>query len=311
MESGYELGVFTRVAERGSFAAAAADLDLTPSAASKIVSRLEARLGVRLLVRTTRRLALTAEGDLYLARCRDILAAIEEAEREVSAAGGRAQGLVRINVSTAFGKHQLAKATAEFCARYPDVDLDLSIQDRHVDVIAENVDVAIRTGALGDSRLVARKIADCRRFICASPAYLARHGEPATPAELHGHNCLIVSSFPHLARWPFHTPEGVNRMAVGGRLACDSADVLLDLTLAGFGISRMADFISGEPIRRGDLKPILVAHHVDEPLPLWAVMPPGRNRTLRVRVFVDFLIEKFGRAPWRVDRPEETEPAGL
>ncbi len=310
MDPFHDLTAFIRVADRGGFTAAAEDLGLTPSAVSKLISRLEERLGARLLVRTTRRIALTPEGETYLARCRDIVAAIEAADAEVSASREQPKGLVRVNVGTAFGKHQLAKVVAEFCARYPEVQLDISIQDRHVDVIAENVDVAIRTGSLGDSRLVARKICDNHRFICASPAYIARMGAPQTPADLRNHNCLVISSFAHLARWPFHTPEGVNRMEVTGRITCDSADVLLDMALAGAGIVRLGDAIVGDPIRRGALVPLLTDHHVDEAFVLWAVMPPGRNRALRVRVFVDFLIEKFADAPWRVETSGKT-PVGL
>lgn len=310
MDAIHDIAAFIRVADRGGFTAAAEDLGLTPSAVSKLIARLEDRLGVRLLMRTTRRVSLTPEGELYLMRCRDIASAMEAADAEVSAAGGRPQGTLKINVGTAFAKHQLAGMVPGFCERYPDIHLDIAIMDRQVDVIAENVDVAIRTGALGDSRLVARKIADSRRFICASPQYLAREGRPEKPADLTRHNCLVLSNFAHLARWPFHTPEGVNRMEVSGRMTCDSADMLLDYAIAGFGIVRLGDMLAGEAIKRGDLTPLLTEHHIDEPYSLWAVMPPGRNRTPRVRVFVDALVAAFGHAPWDVPRPWKA-PVGL
>lgn len=300
MDAGHDLAAFVKVADRGGFSAAAEDLGLTPSALSKLISRLEQRLGARLLARSTRKVALTPEGEIYLAHCRDILAAMEAADAEVSAAGGKPQGVVRINVGTAFATHQLSSFIPDFCARYPDLHLDIAVTDRLVDVLTESVDVAIRTGPLGDSRLVARKIGESRRFICASPAYLARHGRPELPADLLSHNCLLLSNFSQLARWPFHTPEGVNRMQVAGRMTCDSADMLLDYAVRGFGIVRLGDMLVGESIRRGELVTMLDEHHVDEPYPIWAVMPPGRNRALRVRVFVDALAEAFKDSPWNI-----------
>lgn len=296
-----DMSAFVRVVDRGSFSAAAGDLGLTPSALSKLISRLEQRLKARLLIRTTRKIALTPEGEIYLGHCRDIVAAIEAADSEVSSAGGRPEGVVRVNVGTAFAKHQLARFVPAFCDRYPDVHLEVSVLDRQVDVLTENVDVAIRTGALGDSRLVARKIAEGRRYICASPDYIARMGAPEKPADLVRHNCLVLSNFSQLARWPFHTPEGVNRMQVRGRMTCDNANMLLDYALSGFAIVRLSDMMAADAIRRGELVPLLIEHHVDEPFPIWALMPPGRNRALRVRVFVDALVEAFGRAPWTLD----------
>src|SRR5882757_1521531 len=193
-----EMNAFVRVVERGSFAAAATDLGLTPSALSKLVTRIEDRLGVRLLTRTTRRLALTAEGDLFLARSRDILASIEAAEAEVTAASQLPRGHLRISV-------------------------ELHVSDRQIDLVAEQVDVAIRSGALGDSTLVARKIGDATRVICASPLYLKQHGSPRVPADLLQHNCLTLPG-PAWSQWPFHTHEGINRLAVRGNFTSDNAD---------------------------------------------------------------------------------------
>jgi DNA-binding transcriptional LysR family regulator len=292
---------FVRVVEKGSFAAAAQDLGLTPSAVSKIITKTEQRLGVQLLTRTTRRIALTAEGETYYRRCQDILAAIEAAEAEVTQAGQSLKGHIRVNASSSIARYQIARIVPEFLDRHEGITVELDAADWQVDLIAENVDVALRTGVLADSSLVARKIAEARRLICASPAYLTRHGTPKVPGDLAQHNCLLVSNITHLARWPFYTPEGINRLAVSGDASSDSSDVLLELALQGHGIIRALEVLAARYIRDGRLVPLLQDVHVDEPTPLWAVTPPGRNRIPRVRAFVDFLVERLGSAPWQVD----------
>src|SRR4051812_20100371 len=184
-----EIALFVRVVERGSFAAAAKETGLTPSGVSRGVSRLEDRLGVRLLHRTTRRLAVTPEGETLLARGREILGAIAAMEAEITATRGKPRGLVRLNVGTAYAKHGLMPLLAGFHARYPDIEIELGIDDRHVDVIAGQIDVAIRTGALGESTLITRKLGEADRIICASRAYLRRHGKPKSPKDLARHSC--------------------------------------------------------------------------------------------------------------------------
>jgi DNA-binding transcriptional LysR family regulator len=290
-----EMNAFVRVVERGSFAAAAADLGLTPSALSKLVTRIEDRLGVRLLTRTTRKLALTAEGELFVARSRDILASIEAAEAEVTAASARPRGHLRISVGTAVAKQILVPALPVFLADHPDITVELQVSDRQVDLVAEQVDVAIRSGALGDSTLVARKIAEATRVICASPLYLEKHGSPRVPADLLQHNCLTL---PGLAwsQWPFHTYEGINRLAVSGTFTSDNAVLLLDMAVAGLGIARLADFMVARAVREGALVPLLVDSHVPESFPIHALTVPGRHRAPRVKAFIDFLAEQFGRA---------------
>jgi DNA-binding transcriptional LysR family regulator len=301
------MNAFVRVVEKGSFAAAAQDLSLTPSAVSKIVTRVEQRLGVQLLTRTTRRIALTPEGETYFRRCRDILAAIEAAEAEVASSGTSLQGHIRVSASTSVGRYQIAPILPAFLGRHPGIAIELDATDRQIDLIVENVDVALRTGQLADSSLVARKISEARRIICASPAYLERRGTPAVPADLLEHNCLLVTNFAHLARWPFYTPEGLNRLAVSGDVTSDSSDVLLELALAGHGIIRTLEMLAADHVRRGRLVPLLTDVYVEEPTPIWAVTPPGRNRVPRVRAFLDFLVEQLGGAPWRLDHPA---PAG-
>lgn len=293
------MAAFVRAVELGAFSAAARELEVTPSALSKLVTRLEDRLGVRLLHRTTRRLSLTPEGEAYFVRCRRILADIAEAEEEVGRARGRPAGLLRMGVGTAFGMHQLVPALPRFFERYPDIRLELAVTDRRVDVVEEGSDLAIRIGALSDSSLVARRICSLERTICAAPAYLERHGTPLAPEDLLSHNCLYVSSMPELRRWPFDTATGPHVIEVSGTVGSDSAETLLQLAIEGVGIIRLTDVIVGAEIAKGTLVPVLTgAHHV-EPLPLYAVHPPGRQRSPKVAAMVDFLVENFGHAPWR------------
>lgn len=291
-----EMAAFVRVVEEGSFAAAADGLGLTASALSKLVSRLEDRLRVRLLTRTTRRLALTPEGQTYLVRARDILSAIEAMESDLSQAGGRPSGRVRVDAGTAIAKHQLAPLLLEFRALYPEISIDLSVTDRQIDPVAEHVDLVLRTGAMTDSTLQVVKLYEGHRRICASPDYLARQGRPLVPADLARHQCLLLSHQPHLARWPFHTPEGVNAMTIRAGLTVDNADILLDLALGGAGIVRLGNILVDRALAAGTLVSLLDEHHAVEPFPVWAVMPPGRFRVHRVRVLLDFLQARLGTA---------------
>ncbi|MCD2180032.1 LysR family transcriptional regulator [Rhizobium sp. C1] len=284
-----EMQAICRIAETGSFAQAADDLALTPSAVSKLVNRLESRLGIRLITRTTRRLSLTSEGATYVARARDILNAVEDVEQEVMASAAEPSGVLRVNTGTAFGRHVLGPIVPDFLARYPKIRLDIGIADRQVDLIAEQWDVAIRMGQPGDLSLVIRKIGESSRAICASPAYLERFGTPKTPADLAGHNCIVISGFPYLRRWPFASPEGVNLQDVGGNLVTDSAHLMVDMMLAGLGIGRLARFTMAEPLADGRLVEILKDMHRIDPFPIHAIMPPGGNRSPKVRAFVDFL----------------------
>lgn len=286
-----EIGIFVRVVERGGFAAAAEETGLTPSGISKAVTRLEDRLGVKLLQRTTRRLMMTAEGETLLNRGREILAAIEATEAEVMAARGRPQGTIRVNMGTAFAKHRLAPVLPDFRARYPDIDLVVSVADRRVDVIGEQLDMAIRTGALTDSSLIARQLGQSRRVIAASPAYLERHGEPQSAADLKDHACLAITGFARLAEWPIKVDGKVVPVAVKPAVTCDNADILAEMALAGLGIVRLASFVIEDAIADGRLKPLLVDCHVSEPVPITALMPPGRQHLPRVRAFIDFLVE--------------------
>jgi DNA-binding transcriptional LysR family regulator len=307
MDATSDLRVFVRVMDRGNFSLAASDLGITPSAVSKLISRLEDRLGVRLLERSTRRLALTPEGETFLARARRIVADIEEAEAEVARVRGAPRGKLRINAGTAFGLHQLTPALADFLARYPEIDVDLSITDRLVDLIDEQSDIAVRSGHIPEGPFVQRKLADLQRVICAAPAYLARRGTPQVAADLRGHDCIVVAG-PGLNRWPFKTRSGIDVVDVRPRVTTDDAEAALRLAIEGAGIVRLSDVIVGSPLRSGELVALLTDVHHVEPFPLSAIYPSGRHRLPRVAVFLEFLEERFGHAPWRL--PQIPSPAG-
>ncbi len=191
-----EMGVFERVIERGSFAAAAQDVGLSPSAVSKLILRLEQRLGVRLINRTTRRLSLTAEGTTYLKRSREILAAIEAAESEIVSSRASPRGHLRVHAPPVMIGDHFGPALSEFLARHPRMSVEFLVTNRTIDLVAENVDIAMRTGALPDSSLIACKIIDLTQIICASPEYLARQGRPKVPTDLMRHKCLILNGIP-------------------------------------------------------------------------------------------------------------------
>jgi DNA-binding transcriptional LysR family regulator len=307
MSSPSDMSAFVRSVELGGFSLAARELGLTPSAISKLVTRLEDRLGVRLLNRTTRRLALTPEGEAYFHRSQRILSDINEAENEVARFRVLPKGLIRINVGTAFGMHQLAPALPEFLARHPDVQVELTMTDRVVDLIEEGADLGIRLGTLVDSSLIARKICDVERVVCASPGYLRKHGAPKKPAELLAHNCLAIAYAPNLRHWPFATKEGgVQHVEVAGNASANNADTLLQLALVDLGVIRLSDVIVGQALRDGKLVALLQDVHHSEPLPLHAVYPHGRHRSPKVAAMVEFLVRRFGSAPWRIAAKRKT-----
>ncbi|MFD2205846.1 LysR family transcriptional regulator [Kiloniella antarctica] len=293
-----DMAIFLRVIERGNFVRAAADLGLTPSAVSKAISRLEDRLGVRLLARTTRNLNLTSEGSIYLKHARNIAAAIERAEAETASSRKNPSGPLRLTIAAALAKHQITPLLPEFLEHFPAIEIDLNITEQHVDIIKENYDIAIRPGNLIDSNLIGTKLAEADRHICASPGYIARHGKPLTPLDLKEHNCLTTSGFPMLSRWKFVVDKEPFSIDVTGNIKCDNTDLLLDLALAGKGIVRLLETVCGNALQTGALEILLEQHHIPETVPIWAITPPGRLSLPRVRVFVDFLKQKFQCRPW-------------
>ena len=297
--SSAEMAIFQRVAERGSFAGAADDVGLSPSAVAKLVTRLETRLGVRLINRTTRRLSLTTEGEIYLERAREILAAIETAEAEISSARLTPRGHLRVHALPFIAARLLAPVLPDFLTRYPQITFDFMVTNRIVDIIGENVDISLRIGALNDSALVARKIVALPRIVCASPSYLARHGRPAKPADLADHSCLTLSRNPGSATWPFRVDGKLVQVQVNGPVSADSTAMLLGLAVQGAGILRLSEHVVAEAIQKGELEPVLQKVQDPEQYPLWALLPPGRNQAPKVKAFLDFLVDRLGSIPWR------------
>lgn len=293
-----EMAVLVQVVEDGSFSRAAHSLRLSPSAVSKVIARLEDRLGVRLIQRTTRRLALTAEGRLFHDRCREILDEIAAAEELVAGSRLRPRGVLRVGLSHGFGMSQIVPLVPLFAERYPDVELQLAFADRRVDLVAEGLDLAIRLGPVRDEALIARRLCEHSRIVCAAPSYLARHGAPATPADLARHNCILFDQPEYLNHWPFRRPDGtVERVRVQGTARSDSGDALHQLLLGGIGIARAADFLTLRDLAAGRLVPVLESFAVDERTPVHAVYPQRRHLPAKVRAFVDFLVEQLGPVP--------------
>ena len=301
MDKPGEMAAFVRVVEEGGFSAAARTLGLTPSAVSKLIGRLEDRLGARLLHRTTRRISLTHEGVAYYQRSVRILREIEEAEDAITQLHVAPRGTLRVNAAVAFATYQIVPLMPEFLELYPEVHLELTVTDRVVDLIEEGVDVAIRIGARTDSSLISRQLAEDHRLICAAPAYLDRHGMPQTPDDLTGHNCLAwMANQGGLNDWPFHGPDGPYTVTVSGNAEVNSGETLHEMALAGLGLARMAEFRVGADIAAGRLVPLLLDHHRADPLPIHVVYPHRRHLLPKVRTFVDFLVLKFTPAPpWK------------
>lgn len=295
-----EMEAFVRSVELGGFSAAARELKRSPSALSKLVTRLERSLRVRLLNRTTRRLTTTPEGELFLARCRRILAEIEDAETEVGRSRERPRGRLRMSVGVGFGVHQLVPALPRFFERYPEVELELSVEDRVADAQREALDIVVRPGpAAPDADLVARTICEFERVVCASPRYLQRFGHPRSPEELLQHRCVVIAARPPFARWLFDTPAGRKTVDVGAGLVVNNAECVLQLAVAGMGIVRLNEFIVSDSLRSDALVPVLADFHCAERLPMLALYPRERHRLPRVAAMLDFLVESFAQAPWR------------
>jgi LysR family transcriptional regulator for bpeEF and oprC len=283
--------VFARVAERGSFGKAADELDISRAAASGHVAALEKHLGVRLLNRTTRRVSLTAEGADYLRRCRRILDEIQDAEETLRGARSRPQGLLRVDVPVAFGRYLLLPALPEFTRRYPAIDLDIRLNDRVVDLVAERVDVALRVGYLQQSGLVARRVAQINLVTCASPTYLADHGEPQTPDDLRQHRLLATTpAGGGTPDWSYPAPYTSRRLKLHFAMQFNAAEAPVIAAAAGLGITRTVDLLVAEYVSRSELKLILNDFVVPGPQ-MSLVYPSAGHQSPKVRVFSDFAAE--------------------
>jgi LysR family transcriptional regulator for bpeEF and oprC len=287
--------VFNRVADRGSFAQAADELDISRAAASAHVAALEKHLGVRLLNRTTRRVSLTAEGAEFLRRSRRILDELRAAEETLREARTKPQGRLRVDVPVAFGRYLLLPALPEFSKRYPDIELDLRLNDRVVDLVAEQVDVALRVGPLRQSGLVARRIGQTSMVTCASPSYLEAQGEPVTPDDLRQHRLLGLSSQTGAPpEWEFPAPYTPRRLKLNFAMTFNAAEAPVIAAASGLGIAHTADLLVAEYVARGELSLILREYITPGP-PMSLVYPSAGHQAAKVRVFSDFTADILRR----------------
>lgn len=284
-----DIEIFLAAARAGSFAAAAKALRLTPSAVSRSVARLEARLGVVLLRRTTRSLALTVEGEIYRDRMATLVADIAAVELGLGRDAGVLRGTLRVNASVPFGTQCLLPQLPRFTARYPDLAVDLALSDAIVDLVEERADIAIRIGPLRDTSLRAKKLGHSRMALVASPAYLAAHGTPASPDDLDAHHCLQFSFRRSVDSWPFLVGQSVVHRPVDGAFRGNSGEVVRLMAVAGGGIARLGRFHVASDLRDGRLAELLTAFNPGDGEDIHALYSPQDGHTPRIRAFLDFL----------------------
>jgi len=281
------------VAEARSFSAAARHLGLTASATSKAVSRLEDRLGVRLLHRTTRRVSLTDDGTSFFERCRRVLTDLDEAEAALVDARARPTGTLRVSLPLALGRSAVVPHLPDFVRRHRGLTVDVDLSDRIVDVVSEGFDAAVRIGTVEDERLIARKIGHAQLLVCAAPSYLKRHGRPRSPQELAAHNVYRLSRghAAASAEWAFERPGQMVQVKVSGDLSFSTGEALVDAAVAGQGIIGIFDFIASQAIRSRKLVRLLTDWSTPAGPPISVVYPQHRHLSSKVRVFVDFVRE--------------------
>jgi DNA-binding transcriptional LysR family regulator len=287
-----EVAVFIEVARRRSFVRASEQLGASVSAVSRSVAALEARLGVRLLQRTTRSVGLTEAGGAYFRRCETLLSELEAAEAEASALGDQLQGRLRISAASGLGMTHLVPALPEFLARHPRLTLELNLSNRYVDLVEERFDVAIRVGALGDSRLVARRLAPNRRLLAASSEYLARRAAPGHPRELPAHTCLVLDVGDHPSHWEFHRRGTAVTVPVQGAIRSNHALALHDACRRGAGIALLPEFVLTEDFSAGRLQRVLPAWATQEP-GIYAIYPGYRFVPAKVTTFVNYFAARL------------------
>jgi DNA-binding transcriptional LysR family regulator len=304
MQNLTDIAIFVKVVELSSFTAAAEALESSQPVVSKAVTRLEEKLGARLLNRTTRRLSLTEAGSELYRRSVRALQEIENAELEVARFQTEPRGTLRVAAPMSFSILHLGPVIQTFLERFPGVTVELNMDDRQVDLVEEGYDVAIRIGRLADSNLVARKITPCRQVMCASPAYLEKHGTPERPEDLLAHNCIVYSFLQTPREWRLVGADGeVHAVPVNGTLHSNNGLVNRAAAVAGAGIVLLPTFYIGDEVRSGVLKPVL-CNFKPQDLAVHAVYPERRNLMPKVRAFVDFLAATFGPTPpWEKDCP--------
>lgn len=297
-----EIAAFIAVAEAGSFSSAGAKLARDPTVVGRRIQSLEARIGVRLIERTTRHVALTEAGRVYLAKVRPLVEALNEANSEVAeVAYGSPRGRLRLTLPASFGRMWLAPLVAEFLAAHPGITIDVEYSNRFVDLVAEGFDAAIRLGSLADSQLVAKRVADRRCILCASPSYLARAGTPVHPQDLVHHNCLIFTGKANPLQWEFIKPAGGQlAVPVRGNIECDDAEALVVAGVRGLGIVYANDWLVARELAAGTLLPVLADWRMADEGAIYVVVPSRAGMPAKTRAFCDFITSRLrGEQPWQ------------
>ncbi|MBP53421.1 LysR substrate-binding domain-containing protein [Marinobacter sp.] len=280
---------FVAVAETESFTRAAKRLEVSTAQVSRQISALEARLSTRLFYRTTRRVSTTEAGQIYYQHCRQILDALEQAERSMTNMQLVPQGRLRLTAPVTYGEKSIAPLVNDFVLRYPELDVEMKLTNQQLDLVAEGYDLAVRLGKLDDSSLMARRLASRTLYVCASPAYLAVHGTPHSLSELEQHNCLQGN----LGYWRFQDAGHPRNVRIRGNVRCDSGRALLDAALKGVGIVQLPDYYVGPALEAGTLIPLLT-HYQEDDDGIWAVYPHNRHLSPKVRMLLDYFADSLG-----------------
>jgi DNA-binding transcriptional LysR family regulator len=299
MDLSSELGFFYQLAKSGSLTATARELNLTPPAVSKRLAQLEARLGVRLLNRTTRKVSLTEEGELYYREAARILSDIEQLEQTITSRRAAPRGLVRVNATFGLGHRYLAPAISRFVRQYPEVRVQLQLTDKPINLTDEGYDIGIRLGKMEDASLIARRIAQNRYLLVAAPSYLKRRGTPRHPAELARHECLVIRENDTHGVWKFTHKSETETVRVSGTLASNNGEVVRNWALEGHGIMLRSEWDLADHLRRGKLVEILPEWRGPD-ADIHAVFPQRLHLSAKVRVLIDFLVENFATPPWTI-----------
>nr|WP_315248383.1 LysR family transcriptional regulator [uncultured Duganella sp.] len=292
-EAAPDLHFFVLLAKLGSLSATARELGVTPPAVTKRLSLLEQRLGVRLVNRTTRRISLTNEGELYLAQASEILHRIRDMEESVSSGRAEPKGLLRVNATPGFGRTRIAPIVSRFAHQYPEVEVELHLTDRPISLVEEAYDLAIRFGELPDTRLTARRLMKNRRFLCASPAYLKAAGEPQTPQELHRHRCILHRQNDDVyGTWRLHKGRAVELVKVRGAVSSNDGDIVLNWALEGHGIVQRSEWDAAKYLASGRLREVMPGYTLPS-ADLYLYYLSRRNLPAKMRAFIDYVVKEF------------------
>lgn len=297
MDRALEMQVFCTVVDKGSFVGAAEPLNMSKAAVSRHVNALEERLGVRLIQRTTRRLSLTDEGRQFHHQAREVLALMDQAEEAVTSTSPVPAGVLRVNAPVSFGVLHLAPAWADFIRLHPKIELDISLNDRQVDLVEEGFDAAVRIARMESSSLIGRRLAGTRMCLCASPGYLARHPAIVDLADLEQHNVIAYTHFSSGNEWHFTGPAGSESVRTRSTVRCNNGDTCRSITVAGGGISLQPSFMVSDDLRSGVLVEVLPQYQSVE-LGVYIVYPTRKHLSPKVRALINFLVERFARPTW-------------